>query len=76
MSIDCLIVSDRNWRNTPTEEVGSSLGDGEEIANLLWGQNLNISATGVARLWSVNLQRHLKRMDKSSSRSKTCFVDE
>ena len=50
-------------------------GRGEEIANLLWGQKLNIFATGVARSWSVNLQSYLKRMDKSSSRSKTYFVD-
>ena len=69
-------MANRNWRNTPTEEVGPSLGDGEEIANLLWGQKLNICATGVARSWSINLQRCLKRMDKSGSRSKTYFVDE
>ena len=68
-------MANRNWRNTPTEEVGPSLGDGEEIANLLWGQKLNIFATGVSRSWSVNLQRYFKRMGKSSSRSKTYFVD-
>ena len=69
-------MANRNWRNTPTEEVGPSLGDGEEIANLLWGQKLNICVTGVARSWFINLQRGLKRMDKSGSRSKTYFVDE
>ena len=57
MSIDCVIVSNRNWRNTPTEEVDPSLGDGEEIADLLWSQRLNLYTTGVTCFWPANFKR-------------------